>query len=100
VINILAIPVKQGHEDSLAWHYDSRGLFSVKSAYHVLVDKREQEKERQPGESSSTEQGAETKFWNSLWKVDCVPKIKQFLWRLAQNSLPLRMNIARRGETT
>lgn len=30
--HILAIPVKQGHEDSLAWHYDPRGLFSVKSA--------------------------------------------------------------------
>ena len=32
-----------------------------------------------------------------LWKIECVPKIKQFLWRFAHNSLPVRMNIARRG---
>lgn len=29
--------------------------------------------------------------------MDCIPRIKQFLWRFAHNSLPLRMNIARRG---
>jgi len=78
VIHILAIPVKQGHGDSLAWHYDPKGIFSVKSAYHVLVDRREQKKERQLGESSSTERDTENKFWNSLWKVDCIPKIKHF----------------------
>jgi hypothetical protein len=97
VIHILVIPVKQGHGDSIAWHYDPRVLFSVKSAYHVLVDSREQKKERQKGESSSAERGTESKFWSLLWKVDCVPKIKRFLWRFAHNSLPLRLNIARRG---
>ena len=38
--------MKQGYSDSLAWHYDVRGSFSVKSAYHVLEDGREQKKAR------------------------------------------------------
>lgn len=36
--NILAIPVRPELEDTLAWHFDSKGTFSVKSAYHVLDD--------------------------------------------------------------
>jgi hypothetical protein len=33
---ILAIPVHLEMEDVLAWHYDSKGLFSVKTAYRVF----------------------------------------------------------------
>ena len=25
-------------DDLLAWHYDKKGIFSVKSNYHVLAD--------------------------------------------------------------
>jgi hypothetical protein len=35
--------------------------------------------------------------WLHLWKFPCEPKIKQFLWCLAHDSLPLRMNIKRMG---
>jgi hypothetical protein len=35
---ILALPVNQGRENVLAWQYDERGLFSVKSAYRVCQD--------------------------------------------------------------
>ena len=55
VQHILSIPIKQGYDDSLAWHYDVRGLFSVKSVYHVLDDSREQKKVRQVGSTSSTD---------------------------------------------
>lgn len=51
---ILATPTNPGHEDSLAWHYDKRGVFSVKSAYHVRDDEK-------------------------LWKIPCLPKIKHFV---------------------
>jgi len=37
---ILATPTNPGHDDFLAWHFDPRGLFSVKSAYHVLDDEK------------------------------------------------------------
>jgi hypothetical protein len=32
---ILALPVHQGRDNSLAWHYDKHGVFSVKIAYKV-----------------------------------------------------------------
>jgi len=35
--------------------------------------------------------------WRKIWKLACPPKIKHFLWRLARNSLPLKMNIKRKG---
>jgi hypothetical protein len=94
---ILAIPVKQGREDAIAWHYDPKGLFSVKSAYHVLEDNREQQHQRQQGTSSSTGHTSDGFQWLHLWNFRCLPKIKQFLWRLAHNSLPWRLNIKRRG---
>ena len=47
VARILCIPIKQGMEDLLAWHYVKKGVFSVKSAYHVLDDGRTRDRIRQ-----------------------------------------------------
>jgi hypothetical protein len=35
--------------------------------------------------------------WKKLWKMEIPGKVKNFLWRLAHNSLPTRMNIKRKG---
>jgi hypothetical protein len=50
---ILATPTNPGYEDSLAWHFDRRGVFSVKSAYHVLDDEKGRLKTRQGGSCST-----------------------------------------------
>jgi hypothetical protein len=34
--SLLKIPIAENAEDLIAWHYDNRGVFSVKSAYKVL----------------------------------------------------------------
>lgn len=93
---ILSIPIRPETEDFLAWHYDSKGQFSVKSAYDVLEDKKEREAKRQRGESSAPGQRTIVD-WSKLWSLPYAPKIKHFLHRLAHNSLRLRMSIARRG---
>ena len=36
-------------------------------------------------------------FWSKLWKLDCPPKIKQFLWRLSHNTLAVKHVLQRRG---
>jgi hypothetical protein len=97
VQHILAIPIKHGREDNIAWHYDPRGIFSVKSAYHVLEDKREQNQHRQTGSPSSSLDHRTDFDWLHLWRIPYAPKVKQFLWRLAHNSLPVTLNIDRRG---
>jgi hypothetical protein len=38
---ILRIPIDDRMEDWLAWHFDSNGLFSVKSAYKLAVARRD-----------------------------------------------------------
>jgi hypothetical protein len=48
--NILAIPVHAELEDTIAWHFDPKGLFSVKSVYHVLDDETQRNKWHQRGE--------------------------------------------------
>lgn len=35
--------------------------------------------------------------WKAIWQCHCPGKMKQFLWRMAHNSLPHRWSIERRG---
>lgn len=96
VQDILAIPVHIGQEDIIAWHFDKKGMFLVKSAYHTLHDRATRASKKQKGESSSAHQGKKLD-WNQVWKLNCAPRVRHFLWRLAHNSLPLQMSIKRRG---
>lgn len=98
VVNILAIPVHIDREDTVAWHFDQKGVFSIKSAYHVLEDEAELLQVRQKGESSllSNNRGGGD-IWKKIWKLPGPLKIKQFVWRVAHNSLAFKQNISRRG---
>jgi hypothetical protein len=87
------MPTWPDHEDIVAWHYDPKGQFSVKSAYHALADSEEQDRTVQVGESSSSQLSDERSAWKKIWKLDCPAKTKQFIWRIAHNSLALKMNI-------
>lgn len=69
----------------------------MKSAYHVLADNRDLKKNKQKGESSNTDVSVNAFKWSNIWRLTCQPKVKQFLWRLAHNSLPLRTKISRKG---
>jgi hypothetical protein len=92
---ILKIPICDQLEDCVAWHPDSKGIFSVKSAYKIYV--LAQDDGRQVGQSNGNIGSEwETNIWNRLWKLDCPPKVHHFLWRFARDSLPLRMNIEKR----
>lgn len=95
--NILAIPLRPNNEDLIAWHFDSKGIFSVKSAYHVLQGLEEQGRQIQRGVSSCRDANSpHDEVWTKIWKLPCPPKIKQFIWRVAHNSLAMKMNIKRR----
>lgn len=92
---ILALPVNQGRANTLAWHFDNHGRFSVKSAYKVCrVDiLRNRVSAGQQGRSGMEFDGV----WKKIWQVKCPHKIKHFLWRMAHNSHPLQCNLAQRG---
>jgi hypothetical protein len=93
---IRTIPVHVEMDDVLAWHFDEKGCFSVKSAYwvHRHVLRRSQHHGR-AGAAGSSE--GNDKFWKQLWKIDCMPKVKHFLWRLSHNALAFRKILQRKG---
>jgi hypothetical protein len=65
-------------EDSLAWHFDSKGQFSVKSAYHVLKDKNDLSQRRQVGEASAISDHTCNINWKKIWELQCHPKMQVF----------------------
>jgi hypothetical protein len=95
-MKIILHPHAEQSKNFVAWHFDSKGLFSVKSAYKVHVDMMKRSCISQEGQMS---EGVTVKneVFKKIWQVQCPPKVHHFLWRLAHNSHPLHMNIARRG---
>jgi hypothetical protein len=92
---ILRIPICENEEDHLAWHFDEKGRFSVKSAYKVHSVATSDL--RQAGSSEGTRGSPwRSSIWRRLWNLDCPPKVHHFLWRLGHDSLATRRNIERK----
>ncbi|KAJ1295804.1 hypothetical protein BS78_01G250800 [Paspalum vaginatum] len=94
VEDILTIPTHEDVKDWPAWHFDPKGIFSVKSAYKLAVQIRDQEMGRDVSSSSSLSEGPansqEDEFkWHRIWQLKFPNKINMFIWRLAHNSLPV-----------
>jgi len=89
---ILRIPIDVDMDDWPAWHFDAKGIFSVKSAYKIAVARRE----ALAGRDASTSDGNGFQ-WYKIWKLKVPNKVQMFLWRFAHNSPPVRRNIAHRG---
>jgi hypothetical protein len=50
---ILSIPLREESKDFVAWHFDPKGFFSVKSAYKVHVESEKQASVAQAGSGSN-----------------------------------------------
>ncbi|KAL0405566.1 UNVERIFIED_CONTAM: hypothetical protein Slati_3870500 [Sesamum latifolium] len=84
--SILDIKVTTGEGDSLVWHFDKQGVFSVRGAYSVAIRLREE------AESSSCAMS-----WDFLWKSNASPRVLIFTWRCAQDALPITVRLRSRG---
>lgn len=84
-------------DDVLAWHFDPKGIFSVKTAYKVFCDDQDRNARNDSAASSSRDGGESEKVWSMIWNMQAPSRLKHFLWRLAHNSLALRLNLKRRG---
>lgn len=74
-------------DDIIGWHYNPKGVFSVKSAYkvHRAGVIRGQRRHMASGAKSS------------YGMLTVHQKIKHFLWRLGHNTLAVRRNMQQRG---
>jgi hypothetical protein len=77
---ILNIPLSaRRQEDFWAWHYEKKGIFSVRSAYCMLVQTRDTRTAWLDKRATSSNHRGEEKGWTSLWKVKVPAKLRVFL---------------------
>ena len=75
----------------MIWLHNPRGVFTVKSAYHVA--RRTISEAAQVG----TSRGCTTKqVWDAIWKLRIPNKFKVFAWRACHDILPTAVNLTRR----
>ncbi|XVE52019.1 hypothetical protein DITRI_Ditri02bG0086800 [Diplodiscus trichospermus] len=72
VNQICSIPLRRSFgPDVQVWHFTKSGIYTVKSAYHVLVS------ESINGSLNQSQEG--NLFWNKMWSSDSPAKVKAFL---------------------
>ena len=75
----------------MIWLHNPRGVFTVKSAYHVA--------RRTITEATwvGTFSGCVAKqVWDALWKLQIPNKFKVFAWRACHDILPTAVNLTKR----
>ena len=77
-------------DDFIAWSGENNGSFSVRSAYRIGMQPKLQN--LSTGQSSAEPLG-DRKAWDLVWKSDVPPKLKVFAWRVASDSLGVRLNL-------
>ncbi|KAJ8428778.1 hypothetical protein Cgig2_014386 [Carnegiea gigantea] len=83
---ILTIPLYDSWlEDKLVWHFTMSGEFSMRSAYHVLLE--------QLDSGARASMNTLRSAWKSLWALEVPPRIRLFGWRLCSGILPIPLNI-------
>lgn len=94
---ILSITLGSRSDDFVAWHFDPKGVFSVKSAYKVFVHSSSAQHGPSSGHTVHNPALGTAFPWTTIWAMGCPNKIKSFVWRLAHNSLPTLKKIRTRG---
>ena len=84
---ILSIPISQSlPDDALVWAWTKKGIFSVKSAYHVAHEWLVEGRGKGVGcEGSNLHKKKE--FWKAIWGLKCPSKARNFMWRACKNIL-------------
>jgi hypothetical protein len=89
ICEMVISPLRQ--EDKLVWIGAKNGIFTVKTAYHLEMERRQ----HRIGESSSAMQIRD--FWKFLWSRDISPALKNFAWRMGNDLLPTKCSLFQKG---
>lgn len=82
---IISIPLLVRQiSDKLLLHWEKDRNYSVRSAHHVLCEGR-------LSSEAETSSRGNAELWRRIWSA------QNFLWRLAKNILPTRMNLSKKG---
>lgn len=89
-VQIIRIPVCGQLKDTVVWHFDKKGIFSVKSAYKVFVNRDACSSRRGQASGSGAIPDQTIVDWKQPWQLECPGKVIHFLWRLVHDSLAVR----------
>nr|XP_021851943.1 uncharacterized protein LOC110791500 [Spinacia oleracea] len=89
--NIMALerPLAAEEQDLMFWKLTSDGLFSVRSAYAMILRSGFITGHAQPDPPDI--------WWKHFWGLSILPKFKIFLWKMLHDGLPLGAKIRLRG---
>ncbi|KAK0587875.1 hypothetical protein LWI29_030314 [Acer saccharum] len=76
-------------DDSILWHYEVLGSFSVKSSYRLV--------RYSTMASCSSGLSQLVSWWKWFWKISLLPKLKIFVWKACNNWFPTRVNLVSHG---
>ena len=76
--DILRIPIAENLEDWPAWYFDTKGLFSVKSAYKVAVARRDTLASWDASTSGTIRDDSDFECYR-IWKLNVPNKVKMFM---------------------
>ena len=86
---VLSIPlVTCNIPDFWCWNFEHSGMFTVKSAYNMLVATKHRKEAWLNGSVASSLVSREHETWRMLRKAQIPTKIRMFPWRLAEHSIP------------
>ncbi|XP_030973764.1 uncharacterized protein LOC115993913 [Quercus lobata] len=89
--NISSIPQSTRlPQDSIIWSKNPSGVFSTQSAYQLLASDASASS---PGSSNPNPQRL---LWRGVWTLRTPNRVKHFIWRACNNSLPTMDNLFRR----
>ena len=87
ILNIPRSPSLEQQTDSVMWHFDKHGKYSIKSGYWLSYF---------PNQASPSNKNSESKSWlQLLWGLKIPQKIKHFIWRLIHGWIPVAVNLKR-----
>uniref|UniRef100_A0A2N9H5H6 CCHC-type domain-containing protein n=1 Tax=Fagus sylvatica TaxID=28930 RepID=A0A2N9H5H6_FAGSY len=90
---IRAIPLSARQpRDCLIWAGTKKGIFTVKSAYDMLLSQAQVSEA-----STSSPFSGENHLWSSIWSASVPPKIITFMWRACKDILPTQTKLFDKG---
>jgi hypothetical protein len=89
---ILSIPLGGIESDTLAWAFEKHGMYTVRSAYHLLSNAAMERRHNGPTSSA----GHDLPMWKQCWQLNTLPKIKHFWWRVLHGYIPTMGILKRR----
>ncbi|KAL5545019.1 hypothetical protein UlMin_008803 [Ulmus minor] len=91
--SILSLPTpNRPTDDSLTWHYNKRGHYTVRSGYWVAKGGMET--------ISSSSSSNHIPWWKQFWRLQIPAKIRIFVWKAYNDWIPTAVNLANHGVPT